>query len=69
MAVSWPAQAAPDGTPATSAASDDQMGEIVVTARRRDEKLLDIPVSVSAVSGTELDNLGVTDLRVDFRSS
>lgn len=46
----------------TGATSDDQIGEIVVTARRREEKLLDVPVSVSAVSGTELDNLGVTSV-------
>lgn len=40
----------------------DQMGEIVVTARRREEKLLDVPVSVSAVSGPEIDRLGITSV-------
>jgi iron complex outermembrane recepter protein len=62
VAQSLPAQAAADSVPTNSGASDDQIGEIVVTARRREEKLLDIPVSVSAVSGAQLDNLGVTSV-------
>ncbi len=50
---------ADDTTPSSSAAPGDQIAEVVVTARRREEKLLDVPVSVSAVSGAQLDNLGV----------
>lgn len=35
---------------------------IIVSARRRDETLQDVPVAVSAFSGERLDALGVTDL-------
>jgi iron complex outermembrane receptor protein len=53
---------AADTTTQVAFSSDDQIGEVVVTARRRAEKLLDVPVSVSAVSGAELDKLGVTSV-------
>lgn len=36
-------------------------GDIVVTARRREEALQDVPISVSALSGDELVRTGVTD--------
>jgi iron complex outermembrane receptor protein len=36
-------------------------GDIVVTARRRDENLQDVPISVSALSGAQLLRSGVTD--------
>lgn len=42
-----------------SQATDDT---IVVTARRREESLQDVPLAVSAFSGDELDNLGALDL-------
>jgi iron complex outermembrane recepter protein len=51
-----------DSPPANSTAAPDQLGEVVVTARLREEKLLDIPVSVTAVSGAQVDNLGVTSV-------
>ena len=44
---------------AASAAGDDV---IVVSARRRDESLQDVPVAVSAFSGDQLSALGVSDL-------
>ena len=40
------------------AAADDGFGDIVVTARRRAEDLQDVPIAVSAVSGSKLDALG-----------
>lgn len=45
---------------------DDRPGvleEVVVTAQRRAEKLLDVPLAVTAVSGETLDELGALDLR------
>jgi len=41
------------------AASDNS--DIVVTARRREEALQDVPLSVSALSGAQLERSGVTD--------
>ncbi len=45
--------------PADSAASD---GDIVVTARRREESLLQVPVAVTAYSAQALERSGATDL-------
>ena len=39
-----------------------ELEEIVVTARKRDESVLEIPVSVSAFSQEDLDNLGMNTL-------
>ncbi|HEV2678601.1 MAG TPA: TonB-dependent receptor plug domain-containing protein, partial [Aliidongia sp.] len=36
--------------------------EIVVTAQKREEKLKDVPASVTALSGDKLQSLGVQDL-------
>jgi iron complex outermembrane receptor protein len=37
-----------------------QVGEVLVTAQRRTERVIDIPVSVSALAGATLKTLGVT---------
>ncbi|MDO9075130.1 MAG: TonB-dependent receptor [Rubrivivax sp.] len=52
------AQAAP-AAPAASAAAAEQ---VVVTARRREELLQDVPGSVSAISGAELERAGIPDI-------
>ncbi len=44
----------------TAAAEDD--AEIIVSARRRDERLIDVPVAVSAFSQTDLAKLQAVDL-------
>lgn len=44
---------------AGAAASD---GEIVVTARRREESLIDVPISISAYSGAQLERTGAIDI-------
>lgn len=36
--------------------------EIIVTTRKREENLLDIPVSIVAISADQLDNYGLNDL-------
>src|SRR5262245_52498043 len=42
-------------TPATTAADDDQGENILVTAQRRAQLLQDVPISVSAFTGEQLE--------------
>ena len=55
-AAAAPAAAPDSGAPADDAAPDDGANEnaITVTARHRNEKLGDVPIAISAVSGAEL---------------
>ena len=46
----------------TTSNSDDQMGEIVVTARKRAESIQTVPASIQALSSEEIARLGVTSL-------
>ena len=39
-----------------------ETGEIVVTARRREERLVDVPIAVTAISGEELQRRGALDI-------
>ena len=55
------AQDATVAEPVATEASADS-GEIVVTARRREERLIDVPVAVSAFSGEQLEQRGALDL-------
>ena len=41
---------------------ETQVGEVVVTARRREEALKDVPVAVSALSAETLDKVAATDI-------
>jgi iron complex outermembrane receptor protein len=45
-----------------AAASVEEEGVIYVTARRREERLIDVPLSVTALSGDELVKQGVQDI-------
>ncbi|MCC7248258.1 MAG: TonB-dependent receptor [Lysobacter sp.] len=47
--------------PSTSSPAADE-ADIVVTAQRRSERLQDVPIAVSALSGDTLVNMNVTDL-------
>src|SRR5438094_562658 len=54
--------------PAATATTDNSQGvqEIVVTARRREENILSVPLSISAMSGDQLETAGIktiTDLQ------
>lgn len=51
---------AQDGTPADEEASD--AGDIVVTARRRDERLIDVPVAVSAITEEQIRQYDLTSV-------
>jgi len=55
---------ATDVTADQDVAPDDTVstGEIVVTARRRNEALQDVPIAVTAYSGAELERQGATDI-------
>lgn len=61
-----PAAAQSAGTPASQAdAAPDSasaVADIVVTAQRREQRLQDVPVSVSVVSGAAVSQLNLTDL-------
>jgi iron complex outermembrane recepter protein len=46
--------------PAGASTADD--GQIIVTARRREERLIDVPLSVTALSGESLTQQGIQDL-------
>lgn len=59
-AVPAMAQDAPDQQQTAEAPADD--AEIVVTARRREETLLDVPVAVTAFSAAKLERTGIVDL-------
>jgi len=55
------AQTAPE-TDTETEASEDNGNRIVVTARRREETILDVPLSVTAFQGKELIKQGIQDL-------
>ncbi len=54
------AQGMPDAPLAATEADDG--GDLVVTARRREESLLDVPIAVSAFSGELLEQRGALDI-------
>ena len=47
---------------AKNTASTYTLEEVVVTARRRQESLQDVPISMSAFSGNQLEEIGATDI-------
>ncbi|MFC3212941.1 TonB-dependent receptor [Novosphingobium panipatense] len=51
---------AQDAAPAAETAA--QAGDIIVTARRREERLVDVPISVSTFSGAQLEKSGALDI-------
>ncbi|QKG72034.1 TonB-dependent receptor [Erythrobacter mangrovi] len=53
-------ESADEGTAADTASADDNV--IVVTARRREERITDVPLAVTAISGGELALKGTQDL-------
>lgn len=53
----------PAETAAKSATSAGTDGEIVVTARKRAERLIDVPVAVTALSQEAINRYGITDLK------
>ena len=61
--VAMPALAQDTPAPATPVATADEDGsEVVVTARRREETLLDVPIAITAYSGAQLERSGAIDI-------
>jgi iron complex outermembrane receptor protein len=53
------------GTPALAQQAADTSandGDIVVTARRREESLIDVPIAITAISGAQLERQGAIDI-------
>lgn len=61
--ISAAAQSTAANTNTQAAPVQEFLGEIIVTARRRNETLISVPVAVSAVNEETLANFGVTDVR------
>jgi iron complex outermembrane receptor protein len=63
-ALSWAAPAlAQDTSPETAAnPAGTTVDELVVTARRREENLKDVPIAVTALSAQRLENIGAKDI-------
>lgn len=60
--VAWAQQAQATADPATAEADDAGITEIVVTAQRREEKLQNVPLSITAITGKELRNADIRDI-------
>ncbi|MDB5713978.1 MAG: hypothetical protein JWO15_1375 [Sphingomonadales bacterium] len=56
------AQSAPATEKPAGVTGSDSTGDIIVTARKREESLIDVPVAVSALSSTGLARYSATDL-------
>lgn len=54
---------AQDAAPTAAEDAAPADGEIIVTARKREETLLDVPVAISAVSGDTLEQRGINSVR------
>ena len=64
LALSWSAPAiAQDDTSADSDDNTRRLGEITVTATRREASIQDVPIAVTALDPVELERQGVNDLR------
>jgi len=62
VSLSNAAYAQDSGEPATSVTERADDNVIVVTARRREESLQDVPVAITAFSGAELERSGAVDI-------
>lgn len=54
VAFAAPAYAADGAEGASAASADTAQGEVIITAQKREERLLDVPQSVSVLSGQDL---------------
>jgi outer membrane receptor protein involved in Fe transport len=63
--AAWPQSTTPAGSEAETASRAAALEEIVVTARKREETLADVPISITAFSEQTLDRLNIRDFN-DF---
>ncbi len=61
-AASYAAPAIAQSGETASETTSTAIEEIVITARRRNESLLDVPIAVSAITGAELESQGMQDI-------
>ena len=61
--VTVPASQDPGQSQASVPDDSDALGDIVVTAQKREQALNDVPMSISALSGDQLAKSGVSDIR------
>ena len=54
---------------AAPASAQERLEEIIVTAQKREQNLQDIGISITALSGDEIRNLGLTTTRADCVSA
>ncbi|MBL4820966.1 MAG: TonB-dependent receptor plug domain-containing protein, partial [Gammaproteobacteria bacterium] len=48
--------------PTYSSFAQDDVEEIIVTAQKREQEILDVPMAISAVTAAEIERMGATDL-------
>ena len=51
-----------DATPALAQGASEPIEEIVTTARRREESLMEVPLSISVLGGVDLERVGAKDI-------
>lgn len=57
-----PVHSEPAVRPTAAAPADTGAGDIIVTARKREETLIDVPVAITAVTGAELQKRGINSM-------
>jgi outer membrane receptor protein involved in Fe transport len=67
-ASAWAQTAVANPVPSVAQDEPAELGEIVVTAQKRQERLIDVPQSITAVTGEDLQRQGATQLR-DFATT
>ena len=61
--VTMVALSAPSAFAADSGTEVVSLQEVVVTAQRREQRLIDVPIEVTAITGSEIEARGVTSLQ------
>lgn len=62
IAIAWATSAAAQEMPASAPAAEQRDHDIVVTAQRRSERLVDVPITVATASAADLEQAGPTSL-------
>ncbi|WP_051748889.1 TonB-dependent receptor [Nevskia soli] len=57
-----PAPASPTPAKAAEQGATETLGQVVVTAQKREQKLQDVPIAVTAITAKELESRGIQDI-------